>query len=175
HYTPRQIVDPVSRRRNMSPEDEYGHIQNAEVCKALSDAGVKVNIGGHGEMQGLAPHWELWMLTQGGMSPMEALRSATANGAAYLGMDQHLGSLRAGKLADMIILNADPLADIRNSINIDKVMMNGRLYQAATLDELGNHPQKRQPMYWRRGAGDETFMLQQAVGESNPGCGCGRH
>src|SRR5690625_7655042 len=88
----------------MIPEEEYlsGHISTAETANELSEQGVRVNLGSHGQLQGLAAHWELWMLHQGGMEPLEALRAATLNGARYLGMGDHIGSLELGKLADQI-------------------------------------------------------------------------
>ena len=104
-YTPRRIIDARSRHRTMIPMEEYenGHILTSKTCKALTDAGVKVNLGAHGQMQGLGAHWELWMLQQGGMTNLEALRAATLNGAEYIGMGNEIGSLKVGKLADLIV------------------------------------------------------------------------
>ena len=87
------------------------------------------------------------MLQQGGMSNLEAIRCATINGAAYLGLDAELGSLERGKLADLIVLDQNPLENIRNSESIQLVMRNGRLYDARTLNEVGNHPRPR-PALW---------------------------
>ena len=86
-----------------------------------------------GQLQGLGAHWELWMLQQGGMTPLEALQAATINGARYLGLDKELGSIEAGKLADLVVLDRNPLDNIRNSDSVRFVMVNGRLYDAATL------------------------------------------
>ena len=99
----------------------------------LADRGVMVNLGAHGQLQGLGAHWELWSLGQGGMTPHEALRSATITGARYLGLDADIGSLVPGKLADLLVLDRDPLADLRNSESVSQVMINGRLLDAATL------------------------------------------
>ncbi len=90
------------------------------------------------------------MLEQGGLTPMEALRAATVDGARYLGLDGGLGSLEKGKLADLIVLERNPLESIRNSETVRMVMVNGRLYDAATLDEIGNHPRPRRP-FWFEG------------------------
>ncbi|MCA9489061.1 MAG: amidohydrolase family protein, partial [Myxococcales bacterium] len=99
-----------------------------------------VNTGAHGQMAGLGEHWELWMFVQGGMTPHEALRAATMSPATTLGMAADLGSLEAGKLADLVVLDANPLEDIRKSEQVRMVMVNGRLFDAATLDQVGNHP-----------------------------------
>ena len=112
--------------------------------------GGLVTLGAHGQMQGLGAHWELWMLEQGGMTQVEALKAATINGARYLGLDDDLGSLEVGKLADLIVLDEDPLDDLRNTESLSMVMLNGRLYDAATLNEIGNHPGERPLLYWER-------------------------
>jgi len=147
-FVPRHQVDPVARRRTMAPEQEYNHIRNAEVCKALTDAGVKVNIGAHGQREGLAAHWEMWMFEQGGMTPMEALRAATLNGAAYIGMDRDIGSIEVGKLADLAVLDKNPLENLRDSESVRWVMVNGRLYDAATMNQIGNHAAERKTFFF---------------------------
>ena len=172
-FTPRAVIDERSRRRTMSPDDEFNHLALAKNCKDLADAGVSVQLGAHGQLQGLGAHWELWMFEQGGMSKMEALHAATSNGAWYLGLDKDLGSLEAGKLADLIVLDANPLDDLRNSENIRYTMANGRLYDARTMDELGNHPEKRLAFYWEKPGASEAFVWQgQAMGYMPGGCGC---
>ena len=147
-FVPRGEIDPVARRRYMAPENEYNHIAIARHVNKLSDSGVRVNVGAHGQREGLAAHWEMWMLGQGGMSSMDILRAATINGAHYLGMDDEIGSLEPGKLADIAILDADPLENIRNSDSVSYVMVNGRLYDAASMNQMGNHSQNREPLYW---------------------------
>jgi adenine deaminase len=95
------------------------------------------------------------MLQQGGMSNLQALKCATINGATHLGMDKEIGSIKTGKLADLVILDANPLDNIRNSEKINMVMVNGRIFNAATLDEIGNTPKKR-GQFWFEKAGSNT-------------------
>jgi Tol biopolymer transport system component/imidazolonepropionase-like amidohydrolase len=149
-FTPREDVDERSRRRLMAPDDDFNHILIARGAKQIVDAGGSVQVGAHGQIQGIGAHWEMWMMQQGGMSAMEAIRAATIDGARYLGMDRDLGSIERGKLADLIVLEKNPLEDLRNSESISMVMMNGRLYDSMTLNELGNHPRTRPPLWWER-------------------------
>lgn len=171
-FTPRGVVDSRARHRTMVPEEEYvnGHILTSKSLKKLTDAGVKINLGAHGQLQGLGAHWELWMLQQGGMTNMEALRCATINGAISLGMDEQLGSIKPGKLADLIVLDKNPLQDIRNSEFVKYTMVNGRLYDAATMNETGNYDRKRTKFYFEQpGSGNgypyfketNSFMVPQ--------------
>ena len=154
-FVPRFVVDPRSRRRTMAPEEEYNHFNIARVCKQLIDRGVSVQVGAHGQREGLGAHWELWMFVQGGMTPLEALRAATLNGARYVGLDGDVGSIALGKLADLVVLEANPLADIRNSERVRYTMINGRLYDARTMNEIGNHPRQRRRLFWEE---PETVM-----------------
>ncbi|UXX80451.1 amidohydrolase family protein [Reichenbachiella carrageenanivorans] len=170
-FTPRSIVDSRSRHRTMIPMKEYdnGHILASKSCKALTDAGVKVNLGAHGQLQGLGAHWELWELTQGGMTNMEALRAATMNGANYLGMDEEIGSIEVGKLADLIVLDKNPLENIQNSNSVVYTMINGRLYDANTMNEIGNYDAPRGKFYWEQNGYAPSFDWH---GASEEGCSC---
>ncbi len=156
-FTPRAIVDPLAIRRGTMPEWDYNHVGLAAAARDLVEAGVRVQLGAHGQMQGLAAHWELWSFVQGGMTPLQAIRAATLDGAYYLGMDGDLGSLEPGKLADLIVLEANPLEDIRNTDHIRFVMLNGRLYDASTMDEIAPTPREREPFWFERpGSSDEA-------------------
>ncbi|MDP9047573.1 MAG: amidohydrolase family protein, partial [Bacteroidota bacterium] len=149
-FTPQTIVDARSRRRTTAEYGDYGHIEVSKYVKQIADGGTKVNLGSHGQLQGLGAHWELWMLAQGGMTAMQAIRCATINGASYLGMEKEIGSLETGKLADLIVLNDNPLVDIHNSEKIKYVMVNGRLYDAESMNEIGNREKPRLPFWWQQ-------------------------
>jgi Tol biopolymer transport system component/imidazolonepropionase-like amidohydrolase len=179
-YTPRGIIDARSRHRIMIPDEEYenGHILVSKTCKALTDAGVKVNLGAHGQLQGLGAHWELWMLQQGGMSNHEALQAATINGANYIGAGNDIGSLKKGKLADLIVMDKNPLEDIRNSESIIYTMINGRMYDTETMNEIGNHPKERSEFYWENSKYNQAFPWHedsQSFTRSACGCSVGSH
>lgn len=147
-FVPRAQVDARARRRVMAPEEEYNHLLTARLVKQLHDASVPIQLGAHGQREGLGAHWELWMFEQGGMTPLEAIRVGTLGGARYLGMDRDLGTLEVGKLADLVVLERNPLEHLRSSENVRYVMVNGRLYDAATMNEIGNHPRPRGRFSW---------------------------
>ncbi|MEM6342893.1 MAG: amidohydrolase family protein [Bacteroidota bacterium] len=174
-YTPRGMLDARSRRRSILPDEEWNmsHILNSQGCKKLLDEGVSVQLGAHGQLEGLGVHWELWMLHQGGMTEMEALRAATQLGADYIGMGDDLGSISKGKLADLVIIDGNPLEDIRQTENVSYVMQNGRLYDPATMNEIGNHPKERMPFYWESFRSSENFGWHgRTHGFMAPRCGC---
>lgn len=147
-FVPKDILAPRAMRRNKAPDHHYNHVSVAKTAKQLNDLGVLSNIGAHGQREGLGAHWELWMYAQGGMSPLQALKTATINPAKTLGLDHALGSITKGKLADMIVVDGDITADIRISDRIDYVMLNGRLYDAATMHETGHYNKPRQTFYF---------------------------
>ncbi|MCD6013280.1 MAG: amidohydrolase [Flavipsychrobacter sp.] len=166
-YTPRAVIDPRSRHRTMAPEEEYenGHMLVSRSLKKLTDAGVKINMGAHGQIQGIGAHWEIWMMAQGGMTPMEALRTATLNPAISLGFDNWIGSLQPGKLADLLIMDKNPLEDIKNTESLRYTMVNGRLYDCETMNEVGNYDNKRGKFYWEQGKHGESFDWHEGTME----------
>ena len=129
-------------------------IQVARTATQLQRAGVPVNIGAHGQREGLGVHWEMWSLALGGMTPLEALRSATLNPARYLGLDRFVGSLEPGKLADLVILDGDVLKDIRQSDQIRSVMLGGRLYELPTMNEVWPRRKPRAPFFFEDARGE---------------------
>ncbi|RIA10051.1 imidazolonepropionase-like amidohydrolase [Flavobacteriaceae bacterium MAR_2010_72] len=174
-YTPRGLIYSRSRHRTMVPDEEYknGHILVSETTKALSDAGVKVNLGAHGQLQGLGAHWELWMFQQGGMTNLEALKTATINPANYIGAGNDIGSLKVGKLADLIVMDKNPLEDIRNTESIVYTMVNGRLYDTETMNEIGNRPKERSKFYWENDKYNEAFPWhEESQSFTREACGC---
>ena len=147
-YVPSEFLDPRSMRRPKAPLHHYNHFNVAKVAKEMQDLGVEVNAGGHGQREGLAMHWEMWMMAQGGMTPLQAIRTATISPARTLGLDKDLGSLTVGKLADMIVIDGDVSKDIRLSDKVTHTMVNGRLYNAETMNEIGNYDNKREKFYF---------------------------
>lgn len=177
-FTPRSVVDSRSRHRTMIPDEEYqaGHVVSAQLARDLHRSGINVNLGAHGQLQGLAAHWELWMFHQGGMTELEALRAATMNGATYLGMHDHIGSIEAGKLADLIVIDGNPLYNIRDTEKVSMTMINGRLFDASTMNEIGNHVRNRLPFWWEREGQDERFDWHAvSIVDETETCVCGRH
>ncbi len=154
NFTPRSIIDERSRRRTTSEYGDYNHIDVSKAVKQIAEGGTKVNLGAHGQLQGLGAHWELWMLVQGGASPLQAIRCATLNGAAYLGMEKEIGSLESGKLADLVVMDDNPLDDIRNSERIKYVMVNGRIYDSLSMNEIGTREKLRGKLWFESGKGN---------------------
>ncbi|UOD30041.1 PD40 domain-containing protein [Massilia violaceinigra] len=169
-YVPRAVLEPRSIRRETAPEEDFNVHRVARTATALQRVGVPVNIGAHGQREGLGAHWEMWSLVQGGMTPLEAIRSATLNGARYLGLDKDVGSLEVGKLADLSIIDGDVVKDIRSSDRLTHVMIGGRVYETATMNEVGATPKARKPFFFEGVNGASAPV--EAVSHSH---GDGRH
>lgn len=160
-FFPRETLDARSIRREIAPDWDYWHIEVAKSVKKLRDAGIKIQVGGHGQLQGLSANWEIWSLTQGGFTPFEALRAATIDGADYLGLSKQIGSLETGKQADLVVLNSNPLENIRATIDTRYVMVDGRLFDVdANMAEIGHHAEKAPTFYWQRHRDGQTFGVE---------------
>ena len=132
----------------MAYEDDWYHITVSESCTKLYEAGGSVQLGAHGQLQGLGAHWELWAIGQGGMSNHDALKCATYQGAWYIGLGDELGSLEPGKLADIAVFADNPLDDLQHSESIRYVVKNGELFDADTMDQLWPEQVPRPPFLW---------------------------
>jgi imidazolonepropionase-like amidohydrolase/Tol biopolymer transport system component len=152
-HAPPALLAARNARREAAPEEDYVDASNAREAKKLADRGVQVSIGAHGQQAGLGPHWEMWSFVRGGWSPIEALRAGTIMPATSLGYAKDVGSLEVGKLADLLVLDADPTKDIRNSDKLSRVMLGGRLYDSATLNEVVTGKRVRQPYWWEGASG----------------------
>lgn len=164
YYLTHTEMDEVERLKRFTPHDEidkwkstqwyrtdqYPHFLQAEQLKKWMDAGGQAGLGSHGEIQGLGTHWELWMMASGGMDNHTALHMATLMSADAIGLAGDLGSIEPGKIADLQVLNSNPLDDLENSIDIEYVMKNGRLYEAATLDEVWPRQRPLPTQWWWR-------------------------
>lgn len=149
-FTPHDDLDRRTRRGQMNALDEYHFPAVARGAAKILQRGGNVGMGAHGEQQGIGAHWELWGLQMGGLSNYDALRTVTTIGAEGLGLQAQLGTLEAGKLADLLVLSGNPLDDIHNSNTIRFVMKNGELFDADTLDKIWPEHEARPSLGYRR-------------------------
>jgi hypothetical protein len=147
-FYPHNVLDDMTRRRRVwARKDEFFFPQAAASAAKIQRAGGLVGVGGHGQLQGLGYHWEMWALAMGGMTPREVLQAATIDGARIIGFDQDLGTLAAGKLADLVVLDRNPLDDIRHTNSVRYVMKNGELFEGDTLTQIWP-TRKELPKFW---------------------------
>jgi imidazolonepropionase-like amidohydrolase len=146
-WTPWMQLVPHSRRRMLRPPTDYSYPLLAQAVADIIAQGGGGAIGSHGQQHGLASHWEIWMAASA-MGPMGALELATIHGARFLGAERDVGSLAVGKLGDLIVLNSNPLTNIRNTADIKYVMKGGVLYDGVTLDEVWPQQKAYGPRPW---------------------------
>lgn len=148
-FIPRELINSMMRRRpQWFRAEEYSFPMIAKGAADIVKAGGRVGIGGHGQMQGMGVHWEIWAMQSGGMSTHDTLRVATIFGAEAIGLSQDVGSLEPGKLADLIIMDKNPLSDIRNTDSIRMVMKNGELFDADSLNQIWPIQKPLGTQYW---------------------------
>jgi Tol biopolymer transport system component len=142
----RQLLPHMRRRWMRPPTDYHFGVQAQGVADIIANGGYGA-IGSHGQAHGIGSHWEVWMLSSA-LGPMGALEVASVHGAHFLGADKDLGTFEPGKLGDLMVLNANPLEDIHNTMNISMVMKAGVLYDADTLDEVWPEKKPFGDYYW---------------------------
>ncbi len=147
-HVPPHVLLPATVRRTTAPESNFADANSAASARQLAQRGVYVSIGAHGQQQGLAAHWEMWSFARGGMTPLEVLTTATVAPANHLGFIDDIGTLEEGKLADLVVLRENPLENIYNSDEIAYVMLNGRLYDPVTMNEVITGEDEREAYYW---------------------------
>jgi imidazolonepropionase-like amidohydrolase len=155
-FTPHRSFDPLGRRRMFIPLDEYHFPIVATGAARIAAAGGHVTVGAHGQLQGLGFHWEVWAHAGDGlppgqkaMSPIDALRAATIVSAEKIGFGLDLGSIESGKLADLLVLDGDPIADIHNTATLRWVIKNGEVYDAETMNQEWPRQKALPPFFWR--------------------------
>ena len=148
HFVPHGVLETRTSDLHWFRKDQYEYPVGAASAWAILKEGGKIGVGGHGELQGLSFHWQLWSLQAGGMSNLETLRAGTLSGAEAIGLAQDLGSLEPGKLADLVVLSKDPLVDIQNTASVRYVMKNGELFEGDTLNEIWPAQRTAGPYWW---------------------------
>ena len=147
-FTPMPVLASRTLRRSWFHEREYHFSRVAAQAAKIVRAGGRVGVGSHGQLQGLGYHWELWALASGGLTNKEALTAATRHGAEIIGIAEDIGTIAPGKLADLVVLNSDPLENIRNTADLALVVKGGEAFDAATLDQIWPEQVKLPDQWW---------------------------
>jgi imidazolonepropionase-like amidohydrolase len=161
-FFPKDQLIRLRRPTRYFADDVYA-AEMAKELRKLAQAGVSIQVSGHGQMHGLDKHWEMELLAKGGFATAEIMAIATINGAKYLGLETQLGSIEPGKLADLVILDANPLDDIRNTRKIDMVMLNGVLHRGADASRVYPNPEPAGKVYWFRGSVTGAAAIDRPV------------
>lgn len=146
-FFPDFVIDEKTKALTLLRDDGYVYDAHADDARKIAEAGGLVGAGSHGEFQGIGLHWEMQAMAAGGLTPRQVLRIATIGSAEVIGRENDLGSLAPGKLADLVVLEENPLDEIEHTLTLEYVMKNGRLYETETLDELWPR-QRRLPKMW---------------------------
>jgi len=154
-FIPWRWLYPHTQRRTLRPVTTYPFPITAQGVADIVAAGGYGAIGAHGQLQGIDSHFELWQMASA-MTPMQALRTATLFPAKFIGVDQDVGSIVVGKVADLVVLNSDPLVNIRNSTDIRYVMKGGVLYEGDTLDQIWPESKPFRKFFWSTEAVETT-------------------
>ena len=164
-WVPRRILDARARRPVMVPDEENNVLQISATAKAIADLGVPTTIGAHGQREGLGAHWDMWTFVLGGSTPLEAIRHATYDPARAYGLDRDVGTLEPGKVADLIVLDRNPLENIRDTESIRYVVANGRVYDG-NMDEVGTRLKKRRAFWFETpgNTGWTAHAAEEAIG-----------
>lgn len=129
-------------------DDDFYHVEMAKDLRKLHQDGVLLQMGAHGQMMGLGAHWEMELFVHGGFTPLEAIQIATINGFKHHGLDHELGSIEPGKLADLVVLEQNPVNDIQNTRTVEYVMKNGVLYSGKDAARVYPDPEPARAMYF---------------------------
>ena len=143
------------------PRHEFSDPVIVKGAKEIVEQGGFAVIGGHGEVAGASTQWDAWAYAEA-MEPMQVVETATLSGAYFLGLEQDLGSIEVGKIADLLVLNSNPLDDIRSTADIQYVMHDGRLSSPETLDEVWPDERPYGPMPWL----DENILINDQVDDA---------
>lgn len=150
-FNPQAVLNQKMARLPWFRDSEYSFPMVAKGAADIVRAGGRVGLGGHGELQGLQCHWEMRALAMGGMKNHDILRVATIFSAEAIGYGQDLGSLEKGKMADLVVLDKNPLDDIKNTNTIRFVMKNGEMFEGETLDQIYPEVKKLPEAWWWKG------------------------
>lgn len=146
-FAPWRKLEAHTRRRDVRPATDYTYPILAQGLADIIAKGGHGAIGAHGQQYGIASHWEVWMLASA-MTPLQALRVATLDGATMLGAQQDIGSIAVGKLADILVLNGNPLLDIKQTASLAAVIKGGRVHDGETLDETWPRSRPYGKFFW---------------------------